>query len=75
MNMSISFQPLRCPRKEALRLLKISHSTAVRREAAGLLTPLKDHPNGWVFYQMREVMALAGIKDHEQLDNRQTDAS
>jgi hypothetical protein len=60
-----SSQPLRCPRKEAIRLLKISHPTAVRREAAGLLTPLKDCPNGNVYYPMHQVMALAGLEQQD----------
>lgn len=39
-------------------MLDLSTTSLIRREKAGLLTPLKDLGKGPVYYAMREVIAL-----------------
>lgn len=53
---------VRVRRKSAARILACGISTLKRREAAGLLTPIRDVTNGAVYYSSDEVAALAGRK-------------
>lgn len=50
---------LRYPRKEAMAILGISQSTIIRREQAGLLTPIRDVPGGGVYYSHADIMRMA----------------
>lgn len=50
---------LRYPRKEAMAILGISQSTIIRREQAGLLTPIRDVPGGGVYYSHADIMKMA----------------
>jgi hypothetical protein len=52
----------RVRRKSAARMLACGISTLKRREAAGLLTPIRDVQAGAVYYALDQVTALAGRK-------------
>lgn len=53
---------VRVRRKSAARMLACGISTLKRREAAGLLTPIRDVEGGAVYYSMDQVSDLAGRK-------------
>jgi hypothetical protein len=53
---------VRVRRKSAARMLACGISTLKRREAAGLLTPIRDVERGAVYYSLDQVTALAGRK-------------
>ena len=55
-------ESVRVRRKSAARMLACGITTLKRREAVGLLTPIRDVKGGAVYYSLAQVAALAGRK-------------
>jgi hypothetical protein len=62
LNLKPNPECVRVRRKSAARMLSCGVSTLKRREAAGLLTPIRDVERGAVYYSLDQVAALAGRK-------------
>lgn len=56
---------VRVRRKSAARMLACGLTTLKRREAAGLLTPIRDVQGGAVYYALDQISALAGSRKVE----------
>jgi len=57
---------VRVRRKSAARMLACGITTLKRREAAGLLTPIRDVDGGAVYYALDQVSDLAGNRSNAE---------